>query len=63
MKQYNISFWEIWLVISILLIVVMTYTGIMKNSVEVFPNWLSFAILSTINCIICIGVGIAKKEK
>jgi hypothetical protein len=49
--------WEFWFIASIILEIVVVFTGMMENSVAMFPNWDVFAGLFTINLIYCVYIG------
>lgn len=54
--------WEFWFVMSLLIEVVIMFTGAMENSVALFPNWDIYAGLFTINLIFCVFVGLKPRK-
>lgn len=64
-KTYSDSkqtMWETWFVISFVIFFTYFLVGTLENSVEMFPNWTPFMLLSAVNFVICIIVGLKPRE-
>jgi hypothetical protein len=56
------SMWETWFVLSTIIFMCFMFAGALEGSVKMFPNWTPFALIATINLLICIIVGTRKPK-
>lgn len=49
--------WEIWFMVSIILVLVTLLFGTLPNSRIDYPNWWILSIVSVINFMICLSIG------
>ena len=56
----NQTLWEAWFVSSILIFAMYFFVGTLDGSMDMFPNWLPFFVISFINLITCLYVGSKK---
>ena len=57
------TMWETWFVASVIIFLAYLFVGTSEGSKIMFPNWLTFMLISMVNLIICIFYGIKKPKE